>query len=187
MTVYKVKGFDLPVFNLKKLIEALLNLPDFLEDVLQTSTYNGMEFGDVTSGLLFHYFLGDCEEKGIIPLQAHLYFDHVPVTRKDSAGPLFIHFPNTKSHFNRKTYYMLSYCSYSTLTITDILPFALKQIEELNNLGKIFFILSLSHRIDFFQVNVKGTNQKVRLRLLATEGDMLGQAAINCNIQLFML
>jgi len=133
-----------PVFDIKYLISELINSPQFFDDILISSTYNGYGFHNVTSGYLFHYYFGDCEERNIIPLHAHLYFDHVPVTRKSSAGPLYIRFPNMRCRFNRETYYVLSYSCQKEAHIEEVLPLALKDIKILNTLGNYIFLISLN-------------------------------------------
>jgi len=78
----------------------------------------------------------DCKERGIIPLHAHLYYDDVPATKKESAGPLYIRFPNMKSRFNRNNYYLPSFCLGGKICIDEILPLALKEAANLCELGK---------------------------------------------------
>jgi len=153
--LFSIKGQSIPVFDIQSIIREVINGEDFFEDILTQSTFDGENFNNITSGYLFHSHFRDCAEKGIIPVHAHLFFDDVPITKNTSAGPLYIHFLNTKSRFNRDTYYLLSYSSHSTVGITDVLPFALRDIEVLNNMGKLRKIFThslISSRLFFITI-----------------------------------
>jgi len=95
--MHQINGNSVPIYLIKSIITAVINSDDFFEDVLTKSTYNGEVFNDITSGYLFHSHFADRDERNIIPLHAHLFYDEVPATNKQSAGPLYICFLNMKS------------------------------------------------------------------------------------------
>jgi len=134
--LYQINSTSVPVFSIKSIIAAVISSDDFFDDVLTKSTYNGELFNDITSGYLFHSHFADCDERDIIPLHVHLFYDEVSATRKQSVGPLYIRFLNMRSRFNRETLYLLSYTAKTDIDVINVLPHALKEIEILNNKGK---------------------------------------------------
>jgi len=73
----------------------------------------------------------------------HLYFDDVWITNKLGAGPIFLHFSNMTSRFDKELYFLISYTS-SQLPIYQIVKHFLILVRDIASQG-IFFLFFFIH------------------------------------------
>jgi len=64
-----ISGHPVPVYSIKEYISLIFHSYECFQSILQTSSYDGENFGNVTTGRYFHHHFGDCANLNIIPLQ----------------------------------------------------------------------------------------------------------------------